>query len=190
MFNFRQRHEAFLNTDTRRFKISDERHGTPPWQVLLSFHLHLSVHRQIQLGRFKSLRRCLVHQIFFKLHCCDPWSFIFAVPASFQAVLSTGFFFFAMCKIFSSTKKLILISRASRFCSALFCSKKFFERISIGINFDRIKQREDTAEPTKETCHNVRTNRLSVLSGLSEKNASYGHMLYPYKDILARKRSI
>ena len=99
-FNFRQRHEAFLNTDTRRFKISDERHGTPPWQGLLSFHLHLSVPRQMQLGRFKSLMRCLVYQIFFKLHCCDPWSFIFAVLASFQAVLSTGFFFFAMCKNF------------------------------------------------------------------------------------------
>ena len=54
-FNFRQRHEAFLNTDTRRFKISDERHGTPPWQGLLSFHLHLSVPRQIQ-GRFKTLK--------------------------------------------------------------------------------------------------------------------------------------
>ena len=41
--------------------------------------------------------------------------------------------------------------------------------MSIGINLDRIKQREDTAESTKGTCHNVRTSRLSVLSGLSEK---------------------
>ena len=41
-FNFRQRREAFTNTDTRRFKIQTSEMGPPMSGALLNFPIKLS----------------------------------------------------------------------------------------------------------------------------------------------------